>query len=208
MQSNSLSWNSPDDRALIKKALMHDELVLGTTDTVLGLFANVTKEGFERLNVVKKRYEKPYIILIASQEKVSSFAEVKSESVRRIMTLGWPGPVTLILNKNTQCPDFFSYGKGTVALRVPDHQGLLMLLKSFQGLFSTSANISGKQVPTTIEYVDPDIVKQVRYYIDTNSSYSAPSTILDCTGKQINVVRSGAYEIEKLEHIAGVSFSK
>ena len=92
--------------------------------------------------------------------------------------------------------------QGRIALRVPDHAGLQKLLTHFTGLFSTSANISGNPIPRTINEVDERIVKQVSCaVIDKKEKPVAllSSTIIDCSGEPIVVVRKGAYPIDELK---------
>ena len=102
-----------------------------------------------------------------------------------------------------------------IALRVPKHQHLQKLLQNFNGLFSTSANIAGKSVPRSIDDLDEDLIKSAAYVVVDSMNDKLvksqqeikPSTILDCSGDDIKVVREGAYPIDYLEKIAGKRFS-
>jgi len=79
--------------------------------------------------------------------------------------------------------------------------GLQQLLAYLPGLFSTSANISGKPIPQTINEVDERIVSQVAYAVidkKEKAHKSIPSTIIDCSGERIVVVREGAYPTDEL----------
>lgn len=91
---------------------------------------------------------------------------------------------------------------GTIGLRVPDYIGLQQLLAGCEGLFSTSANKAGEPIPLSFDEIDPDITKQVAAivgdYSDNGSQTAVPSTILDCSGDTIRVVREGAYPIETI----------
>lgn len=211
MALNKLFW--PDLGAIntVSQALKGDNIVLGTSDTVIGLLAPVTFSGFDQLNRIKERTGKPYIVLIHDNKKVNKFASLQYEnSVERLMRHCWPGPLTLILNVHPAAPDFIKSSENTIALRVPDHAPLRAVLKNFDGLFSTSANKAGQSVPRSFDEVDPDILNQVSYVVldRDREPELLPSTILDCTGKTIKVVREGAYPITQLEKVAGVSFEK
>ncbi len=95
--------------------------------------------------------------------------------------------------------------EGTVALRVPDHAGLQSVMKKVGPLFSTSANRKGYPTPATLDAVDQTILDNVDLIIadkKTTPKEPVPSTILDCTGDEIKVIREGAYPIEELETIA------
>jgi len=113
-----------------------------------------------------------------------------------------PKTVTEFLGLAKQSiPDFMKSKKGTIALRVPDHTGLQKLLPHFTGLFSTSANIGGNPIPRTIEEIDERIVKQIACVVldkKEKQVTSLPSTIIDCSGNNITVVREGAYPVDEL----------
>ncbi len=209
MQSNSLSWNSDNDIKLIISALKDGQVVLGSSDTVVGLLVDTTQKGYDALTTIKHRVEKPYIVLIGSHEKAAYFAQKPtSPAVQRLIEHCWPGPLTLILNKKNELPSYIG-GTTSVALRMPKHDGLLKLLGYFKGLFSTSANISGQPTPSLVDQVDKQILNKVAYIVDaTQSPLSQPSTILDCTQSQIQLIRAGAYDISYLENIASSSFKK
>jgi tRNA A37 threonylcarbamoyladenosine synthetase subunit TsaC/SUA5/YrdC len=94
---------------------------------------------------------------------------------------------------------------------VPSHAGLLVLLQDIPALFSTSANKAGSPVPGCLADVDPEIVRQVSAIILDHDAHAGctsvvPSTIIDCTGPRLKVVREGAYAIDTLEAIAGQKF--
>lgn len=209
MQSNSLSWQSQNDIKIVQNALQQGDVVVGSSDTIFGLYANATKQGLHNLNDIKQREEKPYVILVESLEKLSLFVRIPDvPAVNNLITQCWPGPVTLILPRNTTSAAANFYTRDTIALRIPDHKGLLTLLESFNGIFSTSANTSGKPAALSVDTVEQTILQQVRYCIDGQSPHVKPSTILDCTQSEIIVVRAGAYPIHKLEQQAGVSFQQ
>ncbi len=209
MKSNSLSWNSKKDVSVVADVLHRGGVALGPSDTVIGLLADATKNGVEQLNTIKQRAEKPYIILIGSMERLSHYVIMPQLfHIEKIMRLCWPGPITLILKAREDLPTYFG-AHGKVAIRIPKHDGLLSLLEHCDGLLSTSANKAGEPVPTTMRDVNDEIVRAVDCVISDGGEESVtPSTILDCSTDQITVVREGAYKIEDLERIAGVSFKK
>jgi len=212
MEKLNLFWTSSDDVFRIIQLLKKNKIILGTSDTVFGLLAPLTAKGFDSLNSIKGRYEKPYLVLIGDREKVNLYAELPlSRSVQSLINKCWPGPLTLILNAKKNCPPFLQSKHGTIGLRMPDHLGLLSVLHDFDGLFSTSANKAGEPVPSSIDNVDSDVIRQCAAIVldrpgHGNSSEVCPSTILNCTSDEIKVVREGAYAINELEEIAGAKF--
>lgn len=210
MKSFQLWWDDPLTISRLETALKKGEVIAGTSDTVLGFLADTTNQGFLALNAIKGRQDKPYLILIASSDKLTSFIQGPlSPEVKKLISACWPGPLTLVLpatllRLSGQSARQAPAGK-TVALRVPNHPGLLKLLPHFEGLYSTSANLSGNPVPATLDGLDASIREKVAYLVGDTKAPEAllPSTIIDCTGDKLKVLREGAYAIAELEKIIG-----
>jgi len=204
-------WQQENVLPALAHELQQGNLLISSTDTVLGLLAPISQEGYQALNRVKKRSGKPYLILIGSPDQASQYADISvhigmHEQIRSLMSHCWPGPLTLIVPAKSGIPDYIMGSDGTVALRVPSHAGLLALLAHFDGLFSTSANLSDEPVPARVDGLNSDLVDAVRYIVtdqDVQLGATLPSTILDCTHDAIRVVRRGAYSIDVLEQIGG-----
>ena len=203
---DKLFWEEIHSIDRIGRALRENTVVVGTSDTVLGLLALLSRQGFDALNSIKSRTGRPYLILIGDKKKAAYFAEnIQSFHIEKMIDICWPGPLTLILKAQPDLPDFMQSKEGTVALRMPNHAGLLQLLARFDGLFSTSANRAGQPVPAAVDELDPIIMKSISYLIVDREERvtTASSTILDCSHDEIKLVREGAYPIEKLEKILG-----
>jgi L-threonylcarbamoyladenylate synthase len=201
----TLFWNNPETIEYVGKKLHGGGVVLAEGDTVLGLLADVSQKGRAQLDHIKNRSKKPYLILIGSPQKVFDFIEVDQKKViqvEKLINICWPGPVTLIFRAKAEIAPYSQSEDGTVALRVPNHAGLLQLLSQFDGLFSTSANNAGALVPSTIKEVDSAIMSAVACVVMNDDSQKAqshlPSTIIDCTGERLVVVRQGAFDASKL----------
>ena len=200
-----LRWDDVVDRALVIEKLKQSKVILSTTDTVPGLLAPLTKKGFLALSTIKKRQEKRYLILIADKERISHFVTKKAAlRVKSLMAALWPGPLTIILKARSNLPQWLKGSSGTVALRVPNHEGLLAVTEPFEGLFSTSANMTGNPTPVLLNEVDPRIIEQSSAVVvdavwASANNEGKPSTIIDATGPLIKIVRAGALERSELE---------
>lgn len=203
MENKRICLNNSMDRALLIEVLRKGQGVAGSSDTVLGLLSDTTEQGRKFLDETKGRQEKPYIILIESCLKASYFVDRDElDRVQGLLEAFWPGPLTVIFKAKQGLPSYLTGSDGRVALRVPKHPGLLALLKHFKGLFSTSANLTGKPVPVSVDEIDPKILASVSYVAldDQPQMQKPPSTIIDCSGTEIKLVREGAIlwsEIEK-----------
>jgi L-threonylcarbamoyladenylate synthase len=193
-------WHEPGVFQVIDEILQKGGIIAGSSDTVTGLLAPLTQEGKKALDRIKHRDNKPYIVLVSDIAKAQQFSKtIADERLQLLLKACWPGPLTVIVPAHKQLPlDLTS--EGTIALRVPDHIGLQKVLQNHDGLFSTSANLTGKQVPTDVTTIDPAILNEVAMVIDEqNKKPSKPSTIIDCTGAAIKLIREGAYAKQFLQ---------
>jgi tRNA threonylcarbamoyl adenosine modification protein (Sua5/YciO/YrdC/YwlC family) len=201
----TLFWSNSETIECVEKKLHGGGVVLAEGDTVLGLLADVSQKGRAQLDHIKNRSKKPYLILVGGSKKALSFIETDSYKplqIEKLMQICWPGPVTLIFRAKAGVTLCSQSADGTIALRVPDHAGLLQLLSQFDGLFSTSANNAGAPVPSAIKEVDSAIISAVACVVMNDDSEKAqshlPSTIIDCTGEGLVVVRQGAFDASRL----------
>ena len=166
-----------------EKALKEGGLAIVPTDTVYGLVCDgLNEKAKDRIFEIKGRSEqKPLIGFVDTIEKIEQFAEMLPENIP-LLKKSWPGAVTFILKAKLNLCRITS-GDGKTAFRIPDHKFLMMLIKSFDILASTSANISGGKTPSRIEEI-PDTVKdKVDIVIDGGALPGNPSSIWDVTGK-------------------------
>ncbi len=196
-------WDNAESIDILEQALRAGRVVGGSSDTVLGILAELSERSVVALDRIKKRTGKPYVILVADSKRAQSLI-IKNEllQIEKLMSMCWPGPVTLIFKAKPGILPFVTKSENTVALRVPDHAGLQILLKRFDGLFSTSANIANTAIPRNVKELDKRITQHLQFFVidkHPEKKEYLPSTILDCTGSVIKVVREGAYPIEKLE---------
>lgn len=204
MKSKTLSWSRDTDIHAVASLLQQGHVVAGSSDTVVGLFAPVSQKGFDQLNFIKKRSEKPYIIIIPFREKVFDYAQSpQSFQVEKIITHCWPGPLTIIVKAKKGLPPYLTTEQGTISLRVPKHAGLQKLLSYTGALFSTSANPTGEPVPCLVHDIDDTLIPHIAAFINDGDEplCGAPSTIVDCSGPSITIVREGAFPTEDLEKV-------
>lgn len=201
----TLDWTNVRGCASVMQALKAFKGVVSTTDTVLGLLALVKPEGVALLDRLKSRAGKSYIILVENQAKAARFMdEGQKERLNAFMQQHWPGPLTLIVRAHKHLDRALQDARGTVALRVPDHVGLQALLVQVDGLLSTSANLTGGPIPRNVQELDPAIKQKLSYAIldaparHENSSKVVSSTIVDCSGEHMSLVRAGAYPVGEL----------
>jgi L-threonylcarbamoyladenylate synthase len=198
-----LFWGNRETIIQIADLLKSGKVVLAAGDTVLGLLADISQNGFAQLDAIKKRSNQPYLLLVENKQKALNLIEktfIEKCQIEKIMDICWPGPATLILKAKPEVPEGVKSPDGTIAIRVPDHKGLLQLLHHFDALYSTSANLKGQPVPANLEEIDPTIVQSVASIVlnDNDAASTLASTIIDCTGETLKIIRQGAFAPEKL----------
>ena len=212
MKSIALSWSQKKDVDFLVQVLKKEGVILGSSDTVLGFLATLTAGGFKTLNRLKQRSSKPYLILVGSEKKVFNFSDdFKKDPIKKLIKFFWPGPLTIIVQAKSSLPAYMCSDDRTVAIRVPNHEGLLSLLKNFDGLFSTSVNKSGEPVFRFFSKISSDIFEKVECCVgddeDINKEYpEVASTIVDCTVYPFKIVRLGVISKNDLEKKCGKIF--
>lgn len=203
MHMKKVLW-SYSDIPTIQEALEQGRVVVGTSDTVYGLLASPTQKGFDALNTIKGRSEKPYLLITGSVEKALSLcAQDDQQKLRICMEALWPGPITLIVRAKESVPKYMCSKDGTIALRIPAHEGFQLLLEKIPYLFSTSANLTGHPVPHCAQDVDQAILNECALIVmdaKEDKVATVPSTIIDCTHEPFKIVREGAMDISSLKN--------
>jgi len=198
MRETKLFWSSPTAEKALDVAFSQGLAVLAESDTIWGLLTPTTKAGAAELDTLKKRRDKPYLVLIGSlglAEKLLFFPDNGSYALAQ---KGWPGPLTLLCPSKRGMLEDAQSPAGIVGIRVPNHEPLRNAAKKYGGLFSTSANISGEPVPITFDTISESIRARVGAIIYNDPSYipqTKPSTIVDCSGNVLKIVRQGAYNL-------------
>ncbi|MBC7671626.1 MAG: threonylcarbamoyl-AMP synthase [Polaromonas sp.] len=188
-------------------------LVAFPTETVYGLGADAENVGaVERIFAVKGRPPShPLIVHIGASEQVEDWAAGVLEPARFLAERFWPGPLTLVLRRSARVPLVVTGGLETVALRVPDHPVALALLQAFGGAVAApSANRFGSVSPTSARHVREELGRHLRTAVDVvldggSGNVGVESTIVDCTGEHVAILRPGGVTREDLERALGYS---
>jgi len=129
-----------------------------------------------------------------------------SDDAKLLAGVFWPGPLTLVLPKQDDCPvsELATAGLDSIALRVPDHPIARDLLKAFGGpVVAPSANRSGHVSPTLAEHVRADLDGRIDLIIDGGpASVGVESTIVSFLANP-TLLRPGGLPREAIERVLG-----
>lgn len=166
------------------------------TDTVYGVVARAADaEAVARLYAVKSREKKPGTLIAAS---IDQFAELGiPRRYLKAVEQFWPGAVSVVI----PCGDDLFYlhqGLHSLAVRIPDDQRLLALLRETGALLTSSANQPGEPPANTVEEAKAYFGDAVDFYEDGGDlSSHAPSTVIRIVDDAIEVLREGAVKINE-----------
>ena len=98
-------------------------LVAFPTETVYGLGGNgLDPQASAKIYQAKGRpSDNPLIIHIADMEDLAKIVKEVPESAKKLASVYWPGPLTMIFEKSDIVPYETTGGMDTVAVRMPDH---------------------------------------------------------------------------------------
>ena len=159
-------------------------VVICPTDTVYGFLADAkNKKAVNKIYKIKKRPKsKPMAVFVKDFKMAKGLAEINAKQ-EKVLRAKWPGKYTFVLNKKDK--------KGTIALRIPKHKFLNVLLKKInRPLVQTSVNVSGNPPLVKIG----DIIKQFNKFdillIDGgNLKNKKSSKIIDLTKSKLKILR-------------------
>lgn len=195
------------DLALAKQALGNNDIIAIPTETVYGLAGNAFSEiAIEKIFRLKKRpFYNPLIVHIKSAGFLPEVARDIPPVAMQLAKTCWPGPLTLILKKQSSVPDLITAGKDTVAVRVPNHPLTLRLLAELDfPLAAPSANPFGSISPTTADHVASYFSESLPVILDGgNCEKGVESTIIGFENNQPVLFRHGATSLEEIEKVIG-----
>ncbi len=193
--------------SLAQHFLEQEDVVAIPTETVYGLAANIYSEkAVNKIYKIKNRPKNnPLIVHISSIDKLDDIAINIPKKAIELAKIFWPGPLTLLLEKHPTLPSWVTSNKATVAVRVPNHNQTLQLLKALKfPLAAPSANPFSKISPTTALHVKEYFDTEVPVILDGGRcEKGVESTIIGFENGEPVLYRFGAISIEEIESVIG-----
>ncbi len=201
METHIVSASQPGAIQRALEILKRGRLAAFPTDTVYGLgVLAFNPEAIEELFVVKEReHSKAIAVLLSDPGELPEVAAKLNESARRLAQRFWPGPLTLVVPRHPDLPKNLS-PLATIGVRMPDHPVALQLLRLSGPLAVTSANLSGANNAETAQQVFDQLGGQISIILDGGRTPGgSPSTVVDCTGNEPVILRSGPVAWEEIQ---------
>lgn len=196
------------DIGIIKEAghiIKGGDLVAFPTETVYGLGADgLNEEAVKKIYLAKGRpSDNPLILHIDSISMLERLVKEVTEEAKLLIEAFWPGPLTIVLKKNSLVPSIISAGLDSVAIRMPNNPIALALIKETNTpIAAPSANTSGRPSPTRPDHVLEDMVDKIPLIIDGGETgVGLESTVIDLSENTPLILRPGGVTIEEIKKI-------
>jgi len=197
---------NPNPREIQKvvDCLQNGGIIIYPTDTIYGIGCDIFKpKAIEKITeLVGNKHKKSAMTFICYDlSHLSDFTKPISNSIFKVMKRALPGPYTFILEANSHVPKLVQSNKKTIGIRVPNNSIAREIVRVLgHPILSTSV----KDDDEVVEYTtDPELiyekyVDKVDMVVDGGYGDNIPSTVVNCVGDDIEVLRQGKGDIELL----------
>jgi tRNA threonylcarbamoyl adenosine modification protein (Sua5/YciO/YrdC/YwlC family) len=177
-------------------------IIIYPTDTVYAMGCDIkATRTIEKIATFKGLNPKnPDLSLIFhDMSQLSEYTIIHDNNIFKLLKRNLPGPFTFIVPANSQIPRLFRNKKKTVGIRIPDNNIVLEIVRELSRPIITTSIHDPDEL---IEYTtDPELIHEkyrdfADVVIDGGYGHNEPSTIVDCTGEEIEVVRQGLGTLE------------
>ena len=192
--------DNPQPRLIkqVCECLKDGGVIIYPTDTIYGLGCDINQpKAVERIckikNIDPQKAQLSFICRDLSH--LSDYTKPIDTPLYRMLKRYLPGPYTFILPASKQVPKILQSKKSTVGIRVPDNIICRHILDEL-GNPILSASLPGEMVE---EYTDPEVINEnfgdkVDFVIDGGIGSMVPSTVVDCTTDEWEIIRQGKGE--------------
>jgi tRNA threonylcarbamoyl adenosine modification protein (Sua5/YciO/YrdC/YwlC family) len=188
----------------VVECLRNDGVIIYPTDTIYGIGCDIFRsKSVERISQILGNGKKKTMLSFICYDlnHLSDYCKPINNQVFRAMKKSLPGPFTFILEANKNVPKLLQSKRKTVGIRIPDNNIIREIVKELGHPILSS---SVKDDDNVIEYTtDPELIYErygdlVDIVIDGGYGDNIPSTVVDCTTSDIEIIRAGKGNVELL----------
>ncbi|MGM9508387.1 L-threonylcarbamoyladenylate synthase [Larkinella sp. GY13] len=196
--------DTPEERKIrhVVDVLRNGGVIIYPTDTIYGLGCDIhNTRAIERIARMKgiKPQKNDFSFICHDLSHIADYAKVSNLAFKMMKRL-LPGPYTFILDVSHRVPKILHTNKRTVGIRIPDHSIPRAIVKELGNPIITTTI---KDDDDIVQYItDPEIIFErfqhlVDLVIDGGIGGNIPSTIIDATTDDFEIVRRGLGEVEE-----------
>jgi tRNA threonylcarbamoyl adenosine modification protein (Sua5/YciO/YrdC/YwlC family) len=186
------------------RAVQRGELIVIPTDTVYGIAADAfdSEAVADLLNAKGRGRDMPPPVLVSAATTVDALATGLPDYARALIDAFWPGPLTLVCRQQPSLQWDLGDTRGTVAVRMPDHEVALAVLERTGPLAVSSANLTGRPAALDADAAEEMLGDDVAVIVDAGPvTGGEASTIIDVTGEQGRILRRGVLGLDQLNAV-------
>lgn len=194
--------DNPNAKDILKvvEILQKGGVIIYPTDTVYAIGCDIYNvKAVQRVAALKgiKPEKANFSMICRDLSNISEYTKVGND-VFKVMKRSLPGPFTFILNATNKLPNVLMNRRKTVGIRIPDNYIVMAIVEELGHPLLTTSVRAGDEVT---EYItDPELIyekyeNKVDLVIDGGFGKNVASTIVDCTGRGIEIVRQGIGEL-------------
>ncbi len=193
---------NPSEKAIrqVAEVLRSGGIVIYPTDSVYAYGAALcSARGIERLRQASGKAGSDFSIVCADLATISTYARVDTPTFK-LLKRNLPGPFTFILEASNKTPEKCLERKKTVGVRIPDNAIARAIVEE---LGSPLVSASVKDPELEEEYTtDPSLIHEqygtrVDLVVDGGYGHNEPSTVVDCTGDGVEIIRPGIGDLQE-----------
>lgn len=193
--------DNPSERELkrVVEALERDGIVIYPTDSVYAFGCSLrSAKAVERLRRLRGRSEAPLTVVFHDIAQVAEYCRVDNTTFR-ILKRNLPGPFTFLLPASSRVPDKALERRRTIGIRIPAHPVARAVVEAL-GCPMITASV--KDDDEVVEYTtDPELIeerygREVSLVIDGGMGDNVPTTVVDLTGDEPEILREGKGELQ------------
>ena len=195
--------DNPNERDIcsIVGVLKEGGVIIYPTDTIYAIGCDINNvKAVQRVCQLKgvKPEKASFSMICRDLSNIATYAKVSNETFK-VMKRNLPGPYTFILPATSKLPNVLMNKRKTIGIRVPDNRIVMAIVEELGNPLLTT---SVKADDDVVEYMtDPELIyekygKSVDVVVDGGYGQNVASTIVDCTGPSVEIVRQGIGELE------------
>jgi tRNA threonylcarbamoyl adenosine modification protein (Sua5/YciO/YrdC/YwlC family) len=195
---------NPNSKEIRKVADILEDggIIIYPTDTVYAIGCSIkSSKAIEKIARLKglNPLNPDLSMIFHDMSQLSEYTIIHDNNIFKLLKRNLPGPFTFIVQANSQIPKLFRNKKKTVGIRIPDNSIVLEIVRELGTPIVTTSIHDQDEV---IEYTtDPELIYEkfrdfADVVIDGGYGKNEASTIVDCTGEEVIILRQGLGELE------------
>ncbi len=191
---------NPSERELsrVVSVLEHDGVVIYPTDGVYAFGCSLrSPKALERLRRIRSKESDELAVVFESLAQVAEYCRVDNATFRTLKR-NLPGPFTFVLEASSRVPDKALARRKTIGVRIPAHPVARAIVEAL-GVPMVTASV--RDDDEVVEYTtDPELIherygREVELVIDGGPGDNVPTTVVDLTDGEPEVLREGKGEL-------------